>query len=189
MSALIIFIAVALFLLVLLLRWVRRSAEVAPPRRDLSSAQEALAAFRLELPSHALVEKIFSLQDWDFVSNHAPLQVRQMFLRERTRMARAWLRQTKSKVGTLMRFYRIAARQSQGLRPAAEAKLAAQYLAYLLVHATLSALIGLRGPFGAKEIVQYCAGLAEQLYSTAVQALLEIDPAALSKVKAESAAD
>ncbi|MDA2912761.1 hypothetical protein MYX77_02160 [Acidobacteriia bacterium AH_259_A11_L15] len=185
MSGVIFFIAIALLLLALVLLWAFRSAEAAPARRDLSTAQDALTAFHLELPPRALVEKIFSSEDWDFVSSRAPLEVQRPFLEERTRIARTWLRQTRNKVGELMRLYRKAVRQSRSLQLAMEVRLAVHYLSFLVIYAALSGLIWLRGPFAAKRMVQYGANLAEHLYCSAAHVLLEIDPTALSKFKAE----
>ncbi|MFQ5738318.1 MAG: hypothetical protein ACE5JX_04855 [Acidobacteriota bacterium] len=185
MIGVIIFIVVALLLLLLLFLWAHRNVGEAPSRKEFSDLREALVAFHLELPPPALAGRIFSSEEWGFVSTQAPLPVRRMFLEERTRIARMWLHQTKKRVEGLMNFYRMAVRHSQALRPATEVKLAAQYASFLIVYLALSGLIWVRGPFVARRMVQYGRGLAEQLYSSAAQVLLELEPAAFAKITAE----
>ena len=177
MSQLLPFLAIALLLLTLLLLLAQRSTRAAASRREPSVAREALAALQLELPPRDLVERIFAWQDWDFVSNQTGVQIRHIFLQERTAIALSWLRQTRKQAGRLMDFHLSAVRRNINLSPAIEIKLGANYVLFLLVCRFLHGLIWLRGPFRARRLVGYAAGVAEQLWSISAQWLSSLDPA------------
>jgi len=182
-----LWVCVGLLLLVLVMAWVRRTVQPAARNHthNLPDIEEVQAVLQSAVPPRPLVHQIFAREDWEFILKQAPPRAQRMFLEERTQIARTWLRQTNNKVGEVMRLYRTAVRQSPGLRPAAELRLAIGQLSLLIVFVTLNTLMWLRGPFVAKRIVQYAANLADQLCSSATHALLELDPTALSKVKEE----
>ena len=78
-----IFLIAGMGLLAALVLWARRSAATAPaPASEAASiAQEVLAAVQLELPSRTLGERIFSLEDRDFVARQLPGDLQRQFLR------------------------------------------------------------------------------------------------------------
>lgn len=184
MNQLVLFLATGMLLLALLLFWALRATESATGSKALSDAQETLTALELELPPRALVERIFSPQDWDFVSSQTAVQIRITFLQERRTIALSWLRQTRRQAARLMDFHRRAVRWNTNLSPAIEIKLAANYVLFLLVCEILLGLIWLRGPFYARRMVGYAMGMAEQLWFISGQLLAGLDPARLSRIKA-----
>jgi len=184
MNQLVLFLAAGVLLLAFLLFWALRATESAAGSKALSDARETLTALELELPPRALVERIFSPQDWDFVSSQNAVQIRLTFLQERRTIALSWLRQTRKQAARLMDFHRRAVRWNSNLSPAIEIKLAANYVLFLLVCEILLGLIWLRGPFYARRMVGYAMGMAEQLWFTSGQLLAGLDPARLSRIKA-----
>ena len=185
MSELVIFLAIGLALLGLLLLWVQRSAEATASRREFSEAREALTALQLEPPPGALVERIFALQDWDFVSSLALPRLQRVFLQERRAIALSWLRQTRLKVRGLMDFHLRAVRRNIALSPTVEIKLAVHYVLFLLICQILLGLIWLRGPFGARRMVGYTASVGEHLAFIFGSLLARLEPAHLARLRTD----
>lgn len=183
MSELVIFVAIGLALLVLLLLWVQRSVGSAGSARELAGARDALADLQLDLPPQALVERIFSSQDSDFVSRHALPPVQRIFLQERKVVALAWLRHTRKKVEQIMDFHRRTVRRHISLSPAFEVKLAINYMLFLLMCGILLCLIWLSGPFRVWRMVGYAAAVAEQLSLILGRLLAGLDSALFGKIK------
>ena len=186
MIELVIFIGVALLLVFLLLLWAQRATGMPLHRSEPCVGEDALAALRLDLPPCVLAERIFSWQDWEFISRQpSPAHLSQLFRRERRRMALLWLRHTQDKVTELMRLHRRAARWSVTVKPAQEIKLAFHYLFFLLLCEILRCLIWLRGPLGAQTMVGYAAGTAEQVCFRVGRLLASLEPARLAQLKRE----
>lgn len=184
MTELIISLAAGLALLILLLVWAQRSA-IAAGKKELSEAQETLTDLQLEPPPRALRDRIFDWQDWQYVSRRAPLGVQQLFLQERKAVALLWLRQTRRQTRRLIDFHRRAVRRNINLSPAVEVRLAARYMLFLLAFWILLALIWVRGPFSARRMVGYAAGLAEQLSLLTGGLLVGLDHVRLGRITQE----
>jgi len=184
MSELLIFVVVGL-VLVLLLLWVQRSAEITARKKELPETRETLSTLQLQLPSRALVDRIFALADWDFVSSQAPARLQRAFLQERRAVALLWVRQTRMKVGRLMDFHLRAVRRNVALSPAVEIMLAIHYILFLLISELLLGLIWLRGPFCARKMVGYAASVGEDLAFTFGSLLARLDPVHLGRMKAD----
>lgn len=180
-----LFLAVGLLLLIVLLVWARRSAPTAPDRRAREEVLEALSALQLAVPPRPLRERIFALEDWEFISNQAPREVQRLFLKQRRRVALSWLRATQKKVGEVIALRRVAVRRNRELRPAVEIRLMTDYGVFLLVYALLYALIWLGGPFGARRMVGFAANLAEDVSLSTAHLLVELDRARLAGMKTE----
>lgn len=184
MNQLLVFLPIAILFLVILFYCTLRTRKPAIGPRALSDAQETLSILELELPPRALAEKIFSTQDWDFVSHQTSLQVQRAFLDERGAIALFWLRRTRRQAARLMRFYRRAVRGNINLSPAIEIRIAANYILFLLVYQILLGLIWLGGPLYARKMARYAIGVAEQLWVLSEQFLAGVDPALISRVNA-----
>jgi hypothetical protein len=184
MNQLLLFVPIAILFLFVLLYWALRATGSATGSRALSDAQHTLSILELELPPRALAEKIFSTQDWDFVSRQTSVQIQRSFLQERRAIALSWLRRTRSQAGRLMEFYRRAVRRNINLSPAVEVRLAANYVLFLLAYEILLGLIRLGGPFHARKMARYAIGVTEQLWVLSEQFLAGVDPALLSRVNA-----
>jgi hypothetical protein len=137
----------------------------------------------LELPSHALGERIFASQDWDFISANASREIQRTFLHERKSLAMSWLRQTRTNVGRVMEFHRKAVRGCVRLNPSLELRLALNYIVFLLTYEVLCALILLRGPFWVRELVRYTNGIADQMSYLSGHILVGMDPTVLGRIK------
>ncbi len=183
MTETVIFLSVGLGFLAALMLWVGRTATPAPASEAAEKAQEVLAAAQLELPSRALGERIFALEDCEFVARQVSGELQRQFLRERKAIALCWLSRTRKALQYMMAFHRKAVRGNAQLNPAAEARLALSYFSFLLVYDLLFVLIWLRGPFAARAVVSYTASTAEQLSYLSAQALASMDPARLSKIQ------
>ena len=142
-----------------------------------------LTAAHLDIPSAALGERIFSLQDWEFIATYTPAEIQRTFLQERKALALAWLRQTRETVGQLMRFYRKAVRGNAAISPAVEFRLALDFVLFLLAYESLCALIRVWGPFCARRMVGYAARTAEEMSSLSGQVLAGLDPAHLGRIQ------
>ena len=183
MSELFIFLAIGIGFLILLLIWLLRSAVPPVDKTGLYEAQAVLTTVQVELPPRALGERIFSPQDWDFISTHASPGIQRVFLQERKALALSWLKQTRKRVGQIMTFHRIAVRGDIRLSPSLELRLAFDYILFLLTYEILSCLIWLRGPFHARHIVGYAASIADELAYLSGHVLVGLDPIRLSRIK------
>ena len=183
MSELFLFLAIGIGFLFLLLIWLLRSAVPPVDKTGLYEAQAVLTTVQVELPPRALGERIFSQQDWDFISTHASPGIQRIFLQERKALAYSWLRQTRNKIGQLMNFHRKAVRRNIRLSPSLELRLAFDYVLFLLTYEILCGLIWLRGPFHARRTIAYAASMADQLAYLSGHILVGLDPVRLSRIK------
>jgi hypothetical protein len=185
MNELIIFISIAVLFLFVLFYWALRTRGPAIGSRALSDVQETFAMLDLEPPPWALAEKIFSLQDWDFVLGKALLPDRRAFLGDRTAIALFWLRRIRAQVARLMGFYRRAVRGNVHLSAAVEVRLAANYVLFLLVYDVLLGWIWVGGPFHARKLARYATHVADQLWVLSEQLLAHVDPDLLLRAGAD----
>jgi hypothetical protein len=81
-------------------------------------------------------------------------------VRERQRLAMAWLRQTRREAGRLFRLHIRTVRQAEGLRPAAEVKLVFAAGAFLVVCAVMMAAVELYGPLHTRRFLESIRKLA-----------------------------
>ncbi len=184
MNETLIFLAVGLGSLGALALWARRAAAPELPAEAAEKAQEVFESVQLDLPSRALAERIFDLQDCHFAKRNLARLDQRQFMRERQAIALAWLSQTRRALQAIMSFHRRAVRGSAQLEPAVEARLALSYLSFVVVYDLLFGLIWLRGPFGARTAISFAANTAEQLSYLSAQALASMDSARLSKIQA-----
>ena len=181
MSHLIAFLLVGVLFIALLLLWALRARKFAG-RGDADS--EALLIEGLLRPPQELADRIFDDRDWRFVSSKTGPDVQNTFLRERRSIALSWLRQTRSQARQLMRFHRTAVRHNVELKASLEMKLAANYLAFLILCGILQALIRMRGPFRAQKMAGHALGVANGLWVVSEQLLAGLNPARRHKIHA-----
>ncbi len=181
MSHLLEFLLIGMLFIVLLLLWALR-ARSAGERRGADS--ELLLIEGVRRPPRELVDRIFAARDWEFVSKEAGADTRKVFLRERKRIALSWLRQTRTQAGQLMRFHRRAVRRNVGLKTILEVKLAASYLAFLLLWGVLQVLIRFGGPFRAQKMAGHALGFANRMRFVSEQVLAGLNAAPHDNVNA-----
>jgi hypothetical protein len=153
---------VAVFLLLLILVWVRATLaqrdELSNHETFLPRESEALAACPQEF-----VSRIFDGQDLEFISGFESPQLQRFFRRERNAVALLWVRQTSAAIRGIMRQHLEASRQSKDLNFATEAKIFAQYAQLRFFCGILFVSIGLVGPQKLRGVALYAQQLTQQL--------------------------
>ena len=83
----------------------------------------------------AIVTRILSTTDWDFIANQPTDMLRRMFGSERGAILRLWLREMRRQVDQLMSLHRQAARPEPGMNLAFEFQLLRSYGLFRVAHA------------------------------------------------------
>jgi hypothetical protein len=109
------------------------------------------------------VARIFSPQDWKFVSETKSPQLEKLFRRERKLVALAWVHQTSLAVRRIMREHTQAARHSQDLQFATESKLVLLYAELMLLCGMLFLAIQSAGPQRVRGLAVYAGTLSQRL--------------------------
>jgi hypothetical protein len=154
-------IALLLFLFLLLLA-----------TRGMSSARELSS--RLDVPLHddpaelapcppEFVPKIFSRDDWEFVSAAKSPHLERLFRRERKAVALLWVQQTSRAIQLVMREHAAAARQSDDLEFTTEAQLFLQYVQLMFVCGILFAVIQSTGPLWLRGLALHADSLSQRI--------------------------
>jgi hypothetical protein len=148
----------------------RSTAEVLTPRQNRLSARSVGS-------QRDLGERIFGLQDWDFVLRETPSEIQRIFQRERTVLALAWLRRTRMQTSQVMRAHVAVARQSEELQIVMEIKLALNYLLFLVLCNSLVGWVWLLGPVRTRNIVGNTLQWAARKRAAFWQLMARVDPA------------
>ncbi|MFY9753931.1 MAG: hypothetical protein WAJ92_14910 [Candidatus Acidiferrales bacterium] len=156
MIALLFFVGVGVLLLVGLYFLLRGhpagSARPGDSALAVVEARNALETLQDSLLAPELISRIFAKEDCDFVTEAAPGQIREMFLRERRRIALLWIVRVRRQIASLLRLHRSEARFHAQLNFAKEVALLADFGVLLLSCRTLQLSIFLRGPYGARPL-------------------------------------
>lgn len=181
MRQLLPYLSLGLLLLAVLAWWIwdavahRSAAEVLAPRQRRSS-------FRRVASHRDLGERIFGPEDWDFVSSETPSEIRRMFQRERTVLALAWLRRTRSHVIQVMNMHLAVAQQNQDLELTTEMRLALSYFLFLFLCNCLIGWVWLFGPVRTRKVVRQTVQWAAQLRGAFEHLMARVDPASCKVV-------
>jgi hypothetical protein len=183
MSQLLPYLAVASLLLVASALWARQiflarrnKTELILPRKHPATSTS----------SHGDIgERIFDLEDWDFVSRNEPTEIKKMFLQERAILAVSWLRRTRRHVSLVMRAHVVAVQQIEDLQLAQELKLALSYLVFLILCDILIGYIWLRGPIRTRKIVGQTLFTMVWLRGAFEQLMARLDPANCRELRAD----
>jgi hypothetical protein len=153
-TLLILSLFLGLGLLALLYLLITRSSAAAPEgsAQSLLAAHHALTRLQQSLLSPALVDRIFSDSDLQYVFSLESPALVQLFLRERRRLALLWVREVRSQILQLVRFHRSQSGFYTNLSFTEELSLTRTFWSLLLVCRSLQFLIYLRGPFVARAI-------------------------------------
>ncbi len=187
MTQILVFVILGGLLLALLVYWVQRSRS-----RDVNNQTESLEVqdilVCLQFPARTkpFVDRIFSEQDWAFVSRETNRAVQRLFQTQRRRLAIVWLRQTRNQVVRLMTSYRAAVRQTSDVSAAVEMRVALDYMLFLLTYYVLLVSVWLRGPIEARKAAGYVLGAASHLCLSLGRLLLTVTPAHVSETEALS---
>jgi hypothetical protein len=153
-----------LFLLLLLLA-TRGSAAA----REASSRSDLLlldGETELDLCPPEYVAKIFSRDDWEFISSAKSPQLEKLFRRERKLVALVWVHQTSTAIRRIMREHTTATRQSRDLHFATETKIVLLYAELMLLCGMLFLAIQSAGPLRLRGLAVYADGLSQRLAQT-----------------------
>lgn len=154
MIQLVFFLALGLgFLgvLIIILRRGRATAEGGAVA--LIEARGALDTLQCSLMPPELLGRIFEQQDLEYIQTSAPAEVRELFLRERSQIALLWIRQVRTQLVSLRRFYTGRSRYYAQLSVGTELSLALNFVVLLSACRFLQMLVYVRGPFAAPWMV------------------------------------
>jgi hypothetical protein len=169
MTQLILPIATALLLLGALFYWAVLPNGTEESAIPLPEAFDALRSLESQLLPVRIVERIFDPAEHDFVKRYHNSAIERLFMRERTALAISWLRQTERLLSKVIGYHRSTVRRHADVSPAAELKIAVEYLLFIAICRLLIALIWLRGPFQSRRIVSYARRCATALCQTSVE--------------------
>ena len=128
----ILFLVAGFCLLLLVLYLFLQSMPRTEQSARAAQAEETLKTLSIELSSRLLGGRICSRKDLDFVATEAH-DLQKKFLRERKAVMFLWLQDVRNSVVQIMVFYRAAVRTSESVNPAVEIRLAANYVAFLIL--------------------------------------------------------
>ena len=165
------FILGVVFLALLYFFALRKDPRPEGGAEALLEARQALNSLRTDLLPPALVERIFTREDLDFVSATCSHETRELFLRERKRMARCWIEQVRAKVLSLQRFYSGRSRSYAQLDFRTELSLGLGFASLLIACRVLQAVFYFRGPYAAPRVVARTINGAADLCRTSAQSL------------------
>jgi hypothetical protein len=97
---------------------------------DYNQAQETLDSVFIETTA---INRIFSIEDADFIARSATPDVQRLFFKERKKLALQWLRNTQRQVARLMDLHLRLASQTHDPSPGLELTLTARYVSFMLV--------------------------------------------------------
>ena len=172
MIELVAFFAVGVIFLVLLYALARRGDVRAEGGAEaLLQARQALHSLQNGLLPSGLVERIFARDDLDFVSSTCSREIRQVFLRERKKLALRWVGQVRARVLSLHRFYSGQSRRYARLKVHTELGLALDFASLLIACRILQVVFYLRGPYAAPRMVAHAIGAAGNVCTIFEQSL------------------
>jgi hypothetical protein len=175
MIALVFFLLIGAALLFFLLLLIRQASRAEGSAQALVEAKQALQTLQGELLPPVLVERIFAKQDFEFIASSTPPRVRELFMRERKRVAICWARQIRAGVLQLMNFHLRQARFYDQLSLATEMKLAANFVALLFACRIMQFALYLGGPFAVPGMVGRTVGNAARLCEASGKSLTFLD--------------
>jgi len=114
----------------------------------------------VRLPDRALLDRCLSAEDLAFISSLRSPRLLRLFLRERRRLAIAWLRQTRREAQRLLEFHVRSVRYAADLRPGAEAKLFLAAGLFLVVYTMMLGIVFWYGPVRTRRFLQSLQSLA-----------------------------
>jgi hypothetical protein len=146
MTGLLVFIGASAALIIMLLLVVKRPA----------AGEEAPAG----APDRAIMERILAPEDAAYIASLRLPRVRRLFLRERRRLAVAWLRAIRAEATRLFGAHTRAVRQTHDLRPMTEVRVACSFALFMLNYAVIAGLVQWYGPFRTSAILRWFDSLS-----------------------------
>lgn len=114
----------------------------------------------IRLPDRMLLARCLSAEDLAFIASFESRPMLLLFLRERRRLAIAWLRQTRREAQRLLQLHVRSVRYAADLRPGAEAKLFLAAGLFLLVYGMMLGIVFWYGPLRTRRFLESLQSLA-----------------------------
>jgi hypothetical protein len=186
--SLLFFVLIGLGLIALLYFFARSHGTRAEGSAEtFIEARQALQALQMGLLPPEFVERIFAKDDREYVAASAPMEIQNLFLQERKRIALMWVSKVRSHILDLRRFHLGRSRFHARLNLASEIGLAMDFAALLLACRSLQVLLYLRGPYAAPGIVGTTATIATRLCEISEKSLAFLKPSKLGAIASGSA--
>lgn len=186
MTETIFFLALGMVLLAIILAIILlgdHSGQPLPPDGNGGEFSPAIFAnLELIVPSRFLAERIFAQEDLDLVAREAP-SLKSTFVQERKQVALLWLKDMRSSVDQIFRFYRLVMRSNPAIQFGAELRVARNYLLFLCISYGSQALIHLLGPFHGRGMMTRLFVLATRVSIGVEETLTAMDPSSLVRVR------
>jgi hypothetical protein len=151
----------------------------------LVEARQALKTLQTGLLPRDLVERVFAEQDWDYVRSETPRSVRELFMDERKAIALLWLCEVRTRIRSLQRFHRGAARHYAQLNPRLEVELALSFAALAGACKALQMFVYVAGPYAAPRMIGVVANVAARACKISEQSLGFLDAARLGALSGQ----
>jgi hypothetical protein len=177
---LILFLGVGALLLISLFLLARRGPQAEGGAEALLEARKALSSLQGELLPTELVSRIFALDDLDYVTSSTSEDVRALFLAERQRIARSWVKQLRRQIVRLRNFHLGSARLYARLNFRTELTLAMEFAILLFACGALDLALRIRGPYGAQRIVDTTTAAAARVCEISEKSLGFLRPGSAS---------
>jgi hypothetical protein len=161
----------------LLVQAEKRRSRPSVTADEYANAREALGSVFIEA---AIMKRIFSVEDADFMKGSATPVVKCLFLKERKTLALNWFRKTRKQVATLMDIHLRLVSYTHDPNPGLELSLTVKYLSFLIVSNIVLLLVWLLGPFRATRSISYAIRTAGSFFSTFNIRLERVKPASLN---------
>ena len=144
---------------------------------EYAKARQALDSVFIET---AIIQRIFSVEDAEFIARCATPVVKGLFRAERKDLALHWFRKTRRQVAQLMDIHLRLASYTYDPNPRFELGLTAEYLAFMAVFNVLVLVVWLLGPFRATRSISYAIRTTESFCSAFSIRLGQVKPTRLS---------
>jgi hypothetical protein len=144
---------------------------------EYANARQALDAVFVET---AVINRIFAVEDAEFIARSATPNVKCSFFNERKTLAVHWFRKTQKQIARLMDLHLRLASYTYDPSPGFELRLTAKYLTFVAVSNIVLLLLRLLGPFRATRSISYAIRAAGSFCTTFSIRLERVNPTRLS---------
>jgi hypothetical protein len=183
---LVLFLLIGAGLFVSLYLMGGRSPRAEGSAQELLNARQALNTLQSGLLSPEMVERIFAKEDFEYVTG-SPMQVRDLFLAERRKIALSWVTQMRAQIFNLKRFHLGSARFHAGLRLRTEMRLAGEFVVLLCMCRALQFVLYFWGPYAAPAMVGRAAATAGRVCEVSEKSLSFLKSAPFDSFSNDSA--
>jgi len=135
MTEVLVFLGAGAALFLLLALWSRREDGELEPEGPIGP------------PDPSVMRRILAQQDMAYIASLRLPRIQRFFVRERSRLALAWLRASRDEGRRLLQRHAEAVRRQRDIRPMTEIRIAWLFASFLLASLTAAGLVRLCGPF------------------------------------------